>query len=469
MMSKFIKNRILAFGALLLLSGFSGKLNAQIVSKNDSIVIDRVVAVVGKLPVLQSELENALIQYKQQGMMAPGDQRCFVLENLLINKLLVIQAEIDSVMVSDEDAQREVENKLQEFIRMAGSQENLEGYFKKSLLEIKKDLFKPQKEVLIAEKMKQTIAGKTTVTPADVQKFYKQIPAAQIPLRPAAMEIREIVLKPSISPEEDLRVQNRLKDFRERIQKGESFTTLAVLYSEDKGSSPTGGKLGMLPRSTLAPEFSAVAFNLKGDEISRVVKTEFGYHIIQLIERRGDMINARHILLTPKPSLEEKAAVRQRLDSLSQAIRENKISFEAAALKYSSAKETKANGGLLVNNGNPQEPNSMNAGTTWFEPQELSPEMFNAVKNLKIGEISKVLETYDSNNSLVYKILSVKSNRPAHKADLKQDYQFLQSLALNDAKQKKLNEWIEKKQQAMYIRVDKDYQGCTFDHKGWIK
>ncbi len=456
-------------GALFLLTGLTGMLSAQIVSKNDSIVIDRVVAVVGKLPVLQSELENALIQYKQQGMMAPGDPRCFVLENLLINKLLVIQAEIDSVMVTDEDAQREVENKLQEFIRMAGSQENLEGYFKKSLLEIKKDLFKPQKEVLIAEKMKQTIAGKTTVTPADVQKFYKQIPAAQIPLRPAAMEIREIVLKPSISPEEDLRVQNRLKDFRERIQKGESFTTLAVLYSEDKGSAPTGGKLGMLPRSTLAPEFAAVAFNLKGDEISRVVKTEFGYHIIQLIERRGDMINARHILLTPKPSAEEKAAVRQRLDSLSQAIRENKISFEDAALKYSTSKETKANGGLLVNNGNPQEPNSMNAGTTWFEPQEISPEMFNAVKNLKIGEISKVIETYDSNNNQVYKILSVKSNRPAHKADLKLDYQFLQSLALNNAKQKKLNEWIEKKQEAMYIRIDKDYQGCTFDHKGWMK
>lgn len=453
----------------LVLPGFGSTIQAQVVGQNDTLILDRVVAVVGKYPILQSDIENQLIELRRQGVPLPGDAKCTILESLLVNKLLIIQAEIDSVEVTDEEAQRTVDLKLQNFILEAGSQENLENYFKKPLLEIKQDLFKPQKDLMIAQKMQGEITNKVTVTPSEVQKFYKQIPAAQVPLRPGAMEIREIVLNPTVSEEEITRVQNRLKEFRERIQKGESFTTLAVLYSEDKGSAPRGGELGMTPRSQLVPEFAAVAFNLKGTEISRVVKTEYGYHIIQLIDRRGDVINVKHILLSPKPTIEEKMAVRQRLDSISQAIRENRISFEEAALRYSTSKDTRANGGLLVNTGSPQDPNSQNINTTWFEPQELDPEVFNAVKNLKVGEISKIIETQDKNNALVYKILSMKTNRPAHKADLKLDYQFLQGIALNDKKQKEMKDWINKKQQSMYIRVDPDFYGCEFEHKGWIK
>jgi peptidyl-prolyl cis-trans isomerase SurA len=455
--------------ACLILPWVGKNLQAQVVGQNDTIVLDRVVGVVGKYPVLQSDIENQYIELKRQGVAVPGNARCTILESLLVNQLLIIQAEIDSVEVTDDEAQRTVDMKLQQFIMEAGSQENLENYFKKPLLEIKQDLFKPQKDLMIAQKMQGEITNKVTVTPSEVQKFFRQLPAAQIPLRPSAMEIREIVLKPLVSEEEITRVQNRLKEFRDRIQNGESFTTLAVLYSEDKGSAPRGGELGMTPRSQLVPEFAAVAFNLKANEVSRVVKTDYGYHIIQLIERRGDVINVKHILLSPKPTAEEKLVVRQRLDSISQAIRENKISFEDAALRYSSAKDTRANGGLLVNTGSPQDPNSRNINTTWFEPQELNPEVFNAVKNLKVGEISKVIETMDENNSLVYKILSIKTNRPAHKADLKLDYQFLQAMALQDKKQKELNEWINKKQQSMYIRLDKDFHECTFQYKGWIK
>lgn len=456
---------------LVFIAGYSTTepIQAQVIGQNDSLVLDRVVAVVGKFPILQSDVENQLIQFKSEGIDIPGNPKCYILESLLVNKLLIIQAEIDSVEVTDEEAQRTVDLKLEQFMIRAGSQENLENIFKKSLLEIKQDLFKPQKDLMIAQKMQGEITAKVVITPSEVQKFYKQIPAGQIPLRPAAMEIREITLKPEVSEAEITRVQNRLKEFRDRIMKGESFTTIAVLYSEDKSSAPHGGELGMTPRSELVPEFAAVAFNLKGNEISRVVKTEFGYHIIQLIDRRGDVINVRHILLSPKPTPEEKMVVHQRLDSISQMIRENKISFEEAALKFSSSKNTKANGGLLVNNGNPQNPNSQNLNTTWFEPQELNPEVFNAVKNLKIGEISKVIESNDDSNSAVYKILSVKSNRPAHKADLKQDYQFLQSVALNNKKQKTLNDWVEKKQESMYIRIDPDFRGCQFEHKGWIK
>jgi len=457
--------------AVVLLPGLKQSLECQVVGQKDTLILDRVVAVVGKFPILQSDIENQLNELKSQGAVFKGDPRCSQLESLLIGKLLVIQAEIDSVIVTDEEVQRTVDQKLQEFIIRAGSQETLEGYFKKTLLEIKKDLLKPQKDAMISKKMEGEITGKVTITPSEVQKFYKQTPAAEIPLRPVAMEIREIVLKPQVSEAEILRVQNRLKEFRDRIQKGESFTTLAVLYSEDKLSAARGGVVDMTPRSSLVPEFSAVAFNLKGNEISRVVKTEFGYHIIQLIDRRGDVISFKHILLSPKPSMEEKIAVRNRLDSLAQAIRQNKISFEDAALRFSSAKDTRANGGLLVNKGNQQDPNiqSTNSNTTWFEPQELAPEAFDAVKNLKVGEISKVIETVDENNATVYKILSVKSNKPAHKADLKQDYQFFQALALMDKNQKTLFDWVEKKQQSMYIRIDRDFQGCQFEHKGWIK
>lgn len=467
--NRYSPTKVLVLLAFFLLPGLDKTLEAQVIGQNDSLILDRVVAVVGKFPILQSDIENQLIELKRQGAAISGDPKCYSLELLLVNKLLIIQAEIDSVMVTDEEAQRMVDLKMQEFIMQAGSQENLESYFKKSLLEIKKDLFKPQKDQMIAQKMEGEITNKVVVTPSEVQKYYKQIPATQIPLRSAAMEIREIVLKPEVSEAEILRVQNRLKEFRDRVQKGESFTTLAVLYSEDKASSPRGGVLGMTPRSQLVPEFAAVAFNLKGSEISRVVKTEYGYHIMQLIDRRGDVINVKHILLSPKPTVEEKIAVRNRLDSIAQIIRQNKISFEDAALKFSSSKDTRANGGLLVNKGNPQDPNPQNANTTWFEPQELSPEVFNAVKNLKVGEISIVVETQDDSNSVVYKILSIKSNKPAHRADLKQDYQYLQSLALGNMKQKELNDWVEKKQQSMYIKIDRDFQGCQFEHKGWIK
>ncbi|MDD4644968.1 MAG: peptidylprolyl isomerase [Bacteroidales bacterium] len=461
--------KVPALFAFLVTLSSSWSVDAQIVGTNDTLILDRVVAIVGKYPILHSEVGNLIKNYRDDGRMIPGDSYCFALESILVNKLLVNQAEIDSVEVTDDEVERNLDYKLQYFIYRKGSQENLEKDYKKPLLEIKKDLFQPQKDQMLADKMKSQITDKVVITPSEVQKFYKQLPSAQIPLRPTVMEIREISLDPKITEEEIVRVQNRLKEFRDRIQKGESFTTLAVLYSEDAGTAPLGGKMEMTPRSSLVPEFAAVAFNLKGQEISRVVKTEFGYHIIQLIDRRGDMISVRHILLSPKPSIEEKASVRKRLDSIAQVIRENKISFEDAAVKFSSAKDTRANGGLLVNKGNEQYQDTGNANTTWFEPEEMDPAVFNAIKNLKIGELSGVVETKDDKNHTSYKIFTIKSKKVAHKADLKQDYQFLQTLALADKNAKKMKEWIEKKQKSMFIQVDKEFQNCDFQYKGWVK
>jgi len=444
-------------------------LKAQVVGQKDPMIMDRIVAVVGKYPILQSDLENAIKEYQSQRFDFPIDPYCFVLESQLITKLLVTQAEIDSVMVSDDEVERLIDNKLQTYILQVGSQEVLENMFNKSLLEIKKDFLKPQKENMIADKMSKTITSGVKITPSEVQKYYKKLPANQIPLRPETMEIREIVMKPQVPESEIKKVQDRLNGFRDRILKGESFETLAVLYSEDPGSAPRGGRLGLQPRSILAPEFAAAAFNLKPGDISRVVKTDFGYHIIQLIERRGDLVDCRHILLNPKPTIEEKARVRKELDSIAGLVREGKVKFEEAALLYSDEKDTRSSGGLIVNKGDAQTSNPQNANTTWFEPQELPAEILNAVKNLKVGEISQVFESRDGNNKPVYKVITLKSRRPAHRADLKQDYTFLQNLALQEKEQGVLNEWIGKKQKNTYIRIDPDFRNCSFEREGWVK
>jgi peptidyl-prolyl cis-trans isomerase SurA len=444
-------------------------LKAQVVGQKDPLIMDRIVAVVGKYPIMQSDLENSIRDYQSQRFDFPIDPYCYVLENQLITKLLVTQAEIDSIMVTDDEVERLIDNKLQTYILQVGSQQALETMFNKSLLEIKKDFLKPQKENMIADKMGKEVTNGVKITPSEVQKFFKKLPANQIPLRPETMEIREIVMKPQVPEAEIVKVQDRLKGFRDRILKGESFETLAVLYSEDPGSAPRGGRLGLTPRSMLAPEFAAAAFNLKPGDVSRVVKSDFGYHIIQLIERRGDLIDCRHILLNPKPTIEEKVKVRKELDSIAGQIREGKLKFEDAALMYSEEKDTRSSGGLIVNKGDAQNSNPQNANTTWFEPQELPTEVLNAVRNLKVGEISQVFETRDSNNKPVYKVIAVKSRRPAHKADLKQDYTYLQNLALQEKEQGVLNEWIQKKQKNTYIRIDPDFRNCQFEREGWVK
>ncbi|MFO7615930.1 MAG: peptidylprolyl isomerase [Bacteroidales bacterium] len=450
---------------LLLLLLLPGSLAAQITGQQDPVIIDRVIAVVGRHPILQSDLEDQISQLRQQGVDFKEDPKCQVLESLLISKLLLSQSEIDSIEVSDDEVRREVDNRIKSMLAYyQGDERMVETMFNKKMVEINEDLFKPMREQLIVRRMQQEIYNKLEVTPSEVQKFFRRIPENEVPIRPESMEIREITLNPKISEEELARVQARLMEFRDRIQKGESMSALAAIYSEDQGSALKGGELGFIPRGSLVPEFAAVAFNLKPNEVSRVVKTEFGYHIIQLIERRGDLINCRHILLIPKPSIEERDRSRQRLDSIAQIIREGKMTFEQAAPRFSNEKNTSNNGGLLVNMTQ-----SQNYNTTWFEPQELSKEVLDAVRNLKVGEISSVFESRDASNNLVYKIVSIKSRRPAHRADLKQDYQFIQSLALQEKQQKTLSDWVERKQQSMFIRIDPDFKGCKFESEGWLR
>jgi len=448
---------------ILLSASVPVTLIGQIQGKNDTIILDRVLAVVGNKPVLQYDLEAEYIQALQSGYQIKDGLKCKIFEDILVRKLMVIQAEIDSLEVTDEDVNRLLESKLQYQILQVGSQENLEKMFNKSLLEIKKDLFASQKEQRLVELMQNKITEGVKVTPAEVQSFFKKIPAAEIPLREETVEIQQIAIKPQISEAERTRILNRLNELRKRIKNGESMTTLAVLYSEDAGTATRGGEVGLAPRNGLAPEYAAVAFNLLGNEVSRPVKTDFGYHIIQTIERRGDLINTRHILMKPHPDPAEKQRVNKLLDSIAQGIRESKISFEEAVRLYSQDDKTKNNQGIVVFH----DPNG-GKNHARIQISQLSEELRSIVGKLKVGEISDPYESTDDKGNMVYKIVKVKARIPSHKIDLKTDYEFIQDMALEDKKNKVVNDWIDKKITTTYHRINPDYGGCPFQHKGWV-
>ncbi len=444
----------------IFLSVFVSNSAAQSVGQNDTIIIDRILAVVGGHPIMQSDVENTFLQNRYTGVQLSGDEKCSILEDIMASKLLLDQAELDSIAKTDKEVEIEVNKRLDYFIEMAGSIEAIEESFHKSMPEIKQDLFSNTKEQLLTEEMKRNLTIDVKVTPAEVQKFYKKIPKDEMPRIPEQLEIRQIVLKPDISAEERQRVIDQLNGYREQILAGKSMATLAILNSDDPGSRSQGGELGYIRRADLVPEFTAVAFRLRGDETSRVVKTEYGYHLIQVIDRKGQTINTRHILLRPKVSAEAKQETRDKLDSIARAIRTGESEFEKAALRYSTDEQTFANGGLMIN---------MNNGSTKFEPRELPPEMIAVINKLKIGEISDPFESKDDNMSTVYKIIYIESKLNAHQADIKTDYQFMQQMALQRKQSEALNDWLTDKQKSTFIHINKDYQGCEFRLPGWVK
>ena len=455
---------IRATGILCLVAGFVlfsfSSVKAQNTSQNDTIIIDRILAVVGAHPILQSDVESALAQSRQAGVRIPGDEKCTMLEQIMESKLLLDQAELDSIEKTDREVEVALQRKLDYFINVAGSVEAIEESFKKSMPEIKQDFFDDVKEQLLTEEMKANLTADVKVTPSDVNKFFKQIPKNEIPRIPEQIEIRQIVIKPPIAEEERRKVIDRLNAFREEILAGKSMATLAILHSEDPGSGSNGGELGFLRRTDLVPEFTAVAFNLRPGETSRPVKTDYGYHLIQVIERKGEAINARHILLRPKVSEKTKKETRDLLDSIAIKIRDGELEFEKAALRFSTDEQTFANGGLMIN---------MINGTTKFEPKELPAEMLSAMRNLKVGEISEPFESRDDNMNTVYKIISIKSKQDAHQADIKTDYQYIQQMTLLTKRNEALDEWLEDKLGSTFIRINKDYQGCQFRIDGWVK
>jgi peptidyl-prolyl cis-trans isomerase SurA len=424
-------------------------------------MLDQIVAIVGSKPIKQSDVESRYLQYRAQGYSLSGDMKCGMFEELLTEKLLMNQAEVDSLVVESSEVEMDLNRRLEMFIRQVGSQEKLEDYFKKSIYEIKDDLRSSLYEQLLAQKMQHNITENVKITPSEVRSFYIKIPKDSVPLINGQAEVAQIVMYPPYSDEAISEVRQRLLDLRERVINGESFRTMAVMYSEDLGTARNGGELGFQSKGELDPEFAKTAWALKNKgDVSRIVVSKFGYHIIQLVDKRGDQVSCRHILMTPKPNPEAIATATGRLDTLVRLIRKDSLNWSIAAFRYSQDEATRFNGGLMIN---PRDQ------STLFEMDQMEKADYDAIKNMKIGEISEPYASKDSKGKLVYKIVKLKNLSDPHRANLKSDYTFLSDIALNDKMNKVIKDWVDEKIETSYIYIDESFKRCGLNNVNWLK
>ena len=415
-------------------------------------VIDKVVAVVGSNIILQSEIEEQYMQYRLQGGIkgSASSIRCEILEDLLFRMLN--QAELDSITVTDEQIDSDVERYVRYYISQLGSIEKLEKYYDKNIAEIKDDLHKQLKEKQLMEEVQRSIVSGVNATPSDVREFYRSIPRDSIPMVSAQYEIAELVKKPPITLDEKLAVKDELYALRARILKGERFSTLARIYSEDPGSASKGGELGFQGRGDFVPEFEAAAFSLKEGEISEVIETEYGFHILQLIERRGDYVNVRHILRTLKVSPEALEQAYNELDSIARLIRLDSITFDEAVKEFSDEPD-KVNGGYLVNEM---------TGSTLFAAEDLDQQVSVVINRLQVGEVSDPVPMKTSNGKDAYRLLIIKKKTTPHKANLKDDYALIQQWTMQKQREDAINKWIAAKSNKAYVKISDDYCNCDF-------
>ena len=427
-------------------------------------VIDKVVAVVGKNIILQSDIENQYIQYRMQGLTdgTGKEVRARILEDLLLQKLMLNQAEMDSITVTDDQVEAQMDQRIRYFVTRLGSQEKLEEQFGKSMSEIKEEVRQAVKDQMLQEQVQAKIMQNVVVTPKEVKDFFNDIPNDSLPLIQPEYEIVQIVKRPPVSIDEKLQVKDRLYQIRKRILEGESsFSTMAVLYSEDPGSARQGGELGFAGKGVYATEFENVAFNLRDGEISDVVETQFGFHIIQLIERRGETINCRHILLTAKVPVEALEKAQNQLDSVAQLIRNGDMTFEEACKKFSDD-DSKNNGGYLTNAG---------TGGNWLSLKDMQqleaeyPEYKNlafVVSRLEVGEVSDPLPMTTNENNDAFRLIMVKRKTEVHQANLKDDYTLIQNWAIGQKRQEAIGKWVSNKAAKAYIRLDDAYKNSDF-------
>jgi len=423
-------------------------------------IVDQIVAVVGSNIIMKSDIETMYMQNQAQGVTSDGDMKCEILENFLVEKLLLAEAELDTnITVTPSQINQQMDQRMQYFIKNLGSEQAVEKYFQKSLPAIKADLEEVIRNQQMTSQMRSKIIEKVTVTPAEVRYKYRNMDKEQIPMIEDQVEYAQISVYPPITLEEENGIKSRLREFKKRVEEGESFATLAVLYSED-ASAPNGGELGYMGRAQLDPAYAAAAFNLKGDRVSNVVKSEFGYHIIQLVGRRGEQINTRHIILKPKPTAEAMKKASTSLDSLATLIRKGKVTFEMAALHYSADKNSRNGGGVAIN------PYTMSSK---WKKEELDPDVGKILDGMKENEISDPFATIDDSQRLVYKIVRLLNRTKAHRANLQEDYQFLHDMYLQEKQEEEINKWVSKQQARTYIHVDETYVNCNFKFKGWKK
>mgnify|MGYP000684930307 FL=1 len=429
-------------------------------------VIDEVVWVVGDEAILKSDVENERLNAQYENRRFDGDPYCVIPEELAVQKLFLHQAEIDSVEVSDQEVLQRVEQRTSWLIDQFGSKEKLEEYYNKSYTQIREMLRDNIREGMRVQQMQQKIIGDIKLTPAEVRNYFSKLPKDSIPFVPTQVEVQIIELMPKISEKEIERVKAQLREYADRVNKGEtSFSILARFYSQDPGTAARGGEGGFTGRGELVPEFANVVFNLTDPKkVSKVFETEFGYHIAQLIEKRGDRVNYRHILLRPEVDKKDIDAALARLDSIGDDIRKAKFSFDDAATWLSQDKDTRNNHGLLANPQN---------STSRFEMQQLasliSQDVAKVVEKMQIGEISKAFTMINSKGKEVCAIVKLKNRIDGHKATITEDYQRLKAMVTAKRSEEKLQKWIVEKQKNTYVRINPSWRNCDFKYPGWIK
>lgn len=433
-------------------------------------VVDEVIWVVGDEAILKSDVES--MRADPDWNAIKGNPYCVIPERLAIQKLFLHQAAIDSISVTDSEVSSMVEERINDWVMRAGSKEKLEEYMNRTVSQIREELADRFRDEIVVQRMRAKLTEDVRVTPAEVRRYFRDMPEDSLPMVPTEVEVEILVQHPRIPQTEIDRIKNELRGYAERVQNGGmSFSTLAILYSEDPGSARQGGELDYVGRAALDPAFASVAFSLTDPEkISKVVQTEFGYHIIQLIDKRGDKIKVRHILRKPKVAQEDVDACLARLDSIANDIRAEKFTFEDGATVISDDKDTKNNHGLLTNLKVDEDGSRLR--TSKFEMGELSnisTELARQVEGLEIGEISKPFEMIYTNMKTVCAIAKLKSRTKAHRASLTEDFPLLQNIVLNKKREEMIHDWIVEKQKSTYIRINEKWRDCDFEYPGWIQ
>ena len=445
-------NKIKVIGLFLLLAGM---IQAQG-------IIDEVIWVVGDEAILRSEVEEERLRAQYEGQPINGDPYCVIPEQLAVQKLFLHQAILDSVEANESSVSHQVDMRLNYYINQIGSKEKMEEYFRKTSSEIREEMMTSVRNQMIIQQMQQKLTADIKPTPADIRRYYNSLPLDSLPMMPAQVEVQILSFEPPVPAEETEGGKQRLREFTERVQNGTAdFGMLARLYSEDTESAKRGGELGFVGKGQLVSEFAEVAFNLNDPKrVSRIVQTEYGYHIIQLIEKKGERINCRHILLRPRISATDKVKAIEQLDSIRRLIVSDSILFEQAVIRYSQDKNTVMNAGLMIN---------PNTGSSRFEYQDLAPEIAKQIYNLNEGDVSQPFVMMDqTKNREVCAIVRVAKKTDVHRANLTDDFQAIKSMLEAKLSADFIHNWILKKQKTTYVQIDPDWQGCDFEYPGWI-
>ena len=445
-------SKLIILVAVFLFASFGMK------AQEDGVIIDKVIAIIGSNVILKSDLESQIVSLRAQGVLIDVNARCELLEELLFQKLLLHQAGIDSITVSDAEVESEIDRRMNYFIAQIGSEKKLEQYYKKSILEIKEEFRVIVKEQMTSQRMQGQVTAGVEVTPKEVKTYFNTLNADSIPLIESEVEYAQILITAKTNDEAKKAAKDKINVFRERIINGEDFATIAILYSEDEGSAKNGGDIGFMGRAELVPEFSVVAFKLKNKAVSGIIATKFGYHIMQLIVRRGQKVSVRHILVKAKIGEEEIQKSKALADSVYSVLQTDTFTFEQLAEKYSDDEKTKKSRGLVVN---PQ------TGTSTFNIDQVNPQVFYTIDKMDVGEVYTPVPAQLQDGNKGYRIIKLITKTKPHKASFDTDYAKIQNAALASKQSEATSTWIKGKINQTYIKIDDGYKDCKLQNN-WV-